>query len=753
MDAAAQMPGRSRQLSRSQRRKDAMSQIFINLGRVFTGHQRDVTSVAFSPDEKMIISGGGDQQARIWSRESREAVKVLNHGSWINAVAMARGVPVAGTAGRDGLVKLWNLASGAVIDSVLAHQANATTMAFFPDGMRLISGGQEGKVKFYSLRQKRFEADVQAHSGWVWRVTTSEAGNQLLTAGADCVARVWLLGRKEPPISLKGHEGEVVYGSFSRDGLLAATCDKTGCVKVWRSASGELVRSFRAHEGAVNSVNFSPSGAHLVTAGADKMIKVWVIQDGSLSAESEGGYDYISECVFSPSGKQLASCGGEGLVKLWEVSDRPTTVAMPELEKAARMSSPSGEIKRDPLLQTGPLTAHAQSTPAPGEIKRDPLLETGPLAGLPTNGGGPLLHRLLKRAVQQQASDIHVPSGASILTRIHGRLKPLGGDSYTPDQIEKLLMEVLTDEQRRRFTETNDLDFSYEVNGVGRFRANVCRQHRGVDGSFRVIPDRIASPDELGLPSAVPPLTRHHQGLVLITGPAGQGKSTTIATLVDLINSEKRTHIITVEDPIEFIHPIKQAVVNQREVGKHTLAFANALRAALREDPDVIVVGEMRDLETMSLAITAAETGHLVFASLMTTDAAQTIDRILDSFPPGQQAQIRTMLSESLKGVISQQLIPAADGNGRVLACEVLLCNVAVGNMIRERKTFQLGSVMQTGRNLGMQRMDDALADLFQAGKITRSDAVLYSQDPKALEQRLAKANQPAPSQPAAAKR
>ncbi|HEY6333503.1 MAG TPA: WD40 repeat domain-containing protein, partial [Blastocatellia bacterium] len=205
-----------------------MSQIFIKLGRVFTGHQRDVSSVAFSPDEKMLISGGGDQQARIWSKESREAVKVLNHGSWINAVAMARGVPVAATAARDGMVKLWNLASGAVIDSVQAHQANATTVAFFPDGMRLITGGQEGKVKFYSLRQKKFEADVQAHSGWVWRVTTSESGNQLLTAGADRIARVWLLGRKEPPVALKGHEGEVVYGSFSRDGLLAATCDKTG---------------------------------------------------------------------------------------------------------------------------------------------------------------------------------------------------------------------------------------------------------------------------------------------------------------------------------------------------------------------------------------------------------------------------------------------------------------------------------------------------------------------------------------------
>ena len=255
--------------------------------------------------------------------------------------------------------------------------------------------------------------------------------------------------------------------------------------------------------------------------------------------------------------------------------------------------------------------------------------------------------------------------------------------------------------------------------------------------AHHVIPNVIPSPEALGLPVSVPPLTKHHQGLVLVTGPAGQGKTTTIATLVDLINSEKPLHIITVEDPIEFVHPIKCGVVNQREVGKHTLSFANALRAALREDPDVIVVGEMRDLETIALAITAAETGHLVFGTLMTSNAAQTVDRILDSFPAGQQAQIRTMLSESLKGIVSQQLVPAADGKGRVLACEVLLCNLAVANMIRERKTFQLSSVMQTSRNVGMQRMDDALFDLSQAGRITPEKAMMYAHDPKAMEPRV----------------
>jgi twitching motility protein PilT len=328
-----------------------------------------------------------------------------------------------------------------------------------------------------------------------------------------------------------------------------------------------------------------------------------------------------------------------------------------------------------------------------------------------------------------------------------------GEETFTPAQTESMLMEILSDEQRSVFNETNDLDFSYQIIGAGRFRANICRQHRGVDGTFRVIPDNIAGPFELGLPTSVPPLTKHHQGLVLITGPAGQGKSTTIAALVDLINSEKPLHIITVEDPIEFVYPIRKAVVNQREVGKHTLSFANALRAALREDPDVIVVGEMRDLETIALAITAAETGHLVFATLMTTDASQTIDRILDSFPSGQQAQIRTMLSESLRGIVSQQLVPAADGNGRVLAAEVLISSLAVANMIRERKTHQLNSVMQTGRNVGMQRMDDALADLLQAGLITGQNAILYSHDPKAMEMRVRQAGAGTASTGAVAKK
>jgi twitching motility protein PilT len=378
--------------------------------------------------------------------------------------------------------------------------------------------------------------------------------------------------------------------------------------------------------------------------------------------------------------------------------------------------------------------AAAMATAEP-EPKRDPLVVQG-LAEMGEEGG-PRINRILEKAVWSTASDIHVPSGAAVLVRRHGLLQPLGMRQHTPSEIESMILEALTPEQRKVFQETNDLDFSYEIPNVGRFRANVCRQHRGIDATFRVIPDTIPSIETLGLPPAVPPLTRHHNGLVLITGPAGQGKSTTIACLIDQINTERPVHIITVEDPIEFVHPVKMGVVNQREVGRHTKSFANALRAALREDPDVIVVGEMRDLETISLAITASETGHLVFGSLMTSSAAQTVDRILDSFPAGQQAQIRTMLSESLRGVISQQLVPNVAGDGRVLAAEVLLGTPAVANMIREKKTFQIASVMQTGRNLGMQRMDDSLFDLVQAGRITPENALRYAQDAKALETRL----------------
>jgi twitching motility protein PilT len=436
---------------------------------------------------------------------------------------------------------------------------------------------------------------------------------------------------------------------------------------------------------------------------------------------------------------RLVRFDADTLYLLFRDQDEPTVVLRGEVLDVRGMDG--APIFRAHLRTLEPIVSRRTAVEDTGleeepEIERDPLLVTGAV-DMTAAAAPPRLHRVLSRAVWAGASDIHVRSGAPVEIRLHGRLEPFEGLTFSASEIEAMLLEVLTEEQRKHFLETSDLDFSYDLPNVGRFRANLCRQHRGVDGTFRAIPTAIPSLGALGLPSSVPALTKHHQGLVLITGPAGQGKSTTIAALVDLVNTEKALHVITVEDPIEFVHPIKRAIVNQREVGRHTLSFANALRAALREDPDVIVVGEMRDLETISLAITAAETGHLVFGTLMTMSASQTIDRILDSFPAGQQAQIRTMLSESLKGIVSQQLVPTVEGNGRVLACEVLLGTPAVGNLIRERKTFQLPSVMQTGRNLGMQRMDDSLAELVQAGRITPEKAMQYAHDPKAFDSRF----------------
>jgi twitching motility protein PilT len=344
--------------------------------------------------------------------------------------------------------------------------------------------------------------------------------------------------------------------------------------------------------------------------------------------------------------------------------------------------------------------------------------------------------KLLERTLKMRGSDLHLATGAPPIVRRFGSLIRLEGDQIELEKAKFLVREILTDEQHRHFEKTGDLDFSYEAIGIGRFRGNVLRQNRGVDLTFHVVPSEIMAPEALGLPSLVRDLTTFHQGLILITGAAGQGKSTTISSLVDVINNQRAMHIITVEDPIEFVHPIdRKSIVNQREVGRHTKSFANALRAALREDPDVIVVGEMRDLETISLAITASETGHLVMGTLMTSSAHQTVDRILESFPASQQNQIRAMLSDSLRAVISQRLLPLADESGMALAAEIMLGTTAISNLIREKKTFQIPSVIQTSRHLGMKRMDDALLDLVQTGKVLPQKALDFAFDKKGFDQ------------------
>jgi twitching motility protein PilT len=335
--------------------------------------------------------------------------------------------------------------------------------------------------------------------------------------------------------------------------------------------------------------------------------------------------------------------------------------------------------------------------------------------------------------VSRGASDIHLHAGAPILFRIGGTLQEIGPELLDPRRSESFAMCAIPDEQRGTFAQRGELDFCYSQESLGRFRASVYRQQRGVDGVFRHIPPQPRSLDELGLPSTLAKFTNYHQGLVLVTGPTGCGKSSTLAALVDLINEERCEHILTIEDPIEYMHPSKRCVVNQRSVHQHTESFARALRAALREDPDVIVIGELRDLETISLALSAAETGHLVLATLHTNNAIRTLNRLIGAYPADQQGQIRMMLSESLRAVISQRLIPRADGQGRVPAVEVMVVTRAVGNLIRENKTFQINSILQTGASQGMGLLDHAISAHLKAGAITREEALLHCEDPKNL--------------------
>ena len=345
----------------------------------------------------------------------------------------------------------------------------------------------------------------------------------------------------------------------------------------------------------------------------------------------------------------------------------------------------------------------------------------------------PRLDNLLKYAAANKASDLHIAAGTVPLMRVHGQLLPLKMNALTPKDTMGLIAEFLNAEQKDAFSKNPDLDFCYDVPGTGRFRANVLKQRKGVDAVFRVIQPKIPTLEELGFPQVVRDLTNHHQGMVLVTGPSGCGKSTTLASMIDHINSNRKVHIITVEDPIEYVHSIKRANVTQREVKRHTETFASALRASLREDPDVILVGEMRDLETIQMAITAAETGHLVLGTLHTRTAAKTVDRIIDAFPPEQQNQIRIMVSESLRGVVSQQLLPRADGQGRVLSYEILIGSLAIGNLIREGKTFQIPSLMQIGVKEGMLLMDQSLARLVQAKVITYDEALARAENRKLI--------------------
>lgn len=347
------------------------------------------------------------------------------------------------------------------------------------------------------------------------------------------------------------------------------------------------------------------------------------------------------------------------------------------------------------------------------------------------------IEEILIAAKEAGASDVHLTVGIPPKMRVNGNLVTMDFPKMLPADTLDVVLSIMTEAQRDRYEEKGEYDMSYSISNVARYRVNAFKQRGSAALAFRVVGTDIPAPEKLGVPESVIDLYQRKRGLILVTGPTGSGKSTTLAAIIDKINSNRDAHIITLEDPIEYLHQHKMSMVNQREIGLDTESYANALRAALREDPDVILVGEMRDFETISVAITAAETGHLVLSTLHTIGAASTVDRVIDVFPPHQQQQIRVQLSNVLEAVISQQLIPTADGRGRCAAFEVMHANHAVRNLIREGKSHQLQSVMQTNRKIGMMTMDDAILQLYYDGKIDRELAIQFAQDVDGMEQKI----------------
>ena len=347
------------------------------------------------------------------------------------------------------------------------------------------------------------------------------------------------------------------------------------------------------------------------------------------------------------------------------------------------------------------------------------------------------IEELLTIARDRGASDVHLTVGVPPMLRINGSLIHLPYDKMLPDMTQKMIFPTMTEEHKKQFHDKGELDYSFAVPTLGRYRVNAFMQRGSMAAAFRLVASEVPSPEKLGIPQSVMDLYSRQRGLILVTGPTGSGKSTSLAALINTINQQRDDHIITLEDPIEYLHKHNRSIVNQREIGMDSKSYANALRGAMRQDPDVILVGEMRDLETISIAITAAETGHLVLSTLHTIGAVNTIDRIIDVFPPHQQQQIRVQLSAVLVSVISQQLLPTMDGMGRVAAFEVMHTNPAIRNLVRENKSHQILSIMQTNKKIGMQTMDDSLLELVRMGKIDPETAITYAQDAPNLERRL----------------
>ena len=341
---------------------------------------------------------------------------------------------------------------------------------------------------------------------------------------------------------------------------------------------------------------------------------------------------------------------------------------------------------------------------------------------------------LLEKVVERRASDLHVTVGTEPVIRVHGHLERLGDyPKLRPEDAQEMLYRIMSTEQQKHFETKRQIDLSYSIPGLARFRVNIYFQRESVGGAFRTIPTELKTLEDLGLPESLHEFSGKPRGLVLVTGPTGSGKSTTLAAIIDEINRTRRDHIMTIEDPIEFLHRHKSCIVNQREIGPDATSFAEALRGALRQDPDVILLGEMRDLETISTALTAAETGHLVFATVHTQDAPSTVDRLIDVFPGAQQSQVRVQIAATLQGIITQTLLPTADGQGRVAACEILVPDDACRNLIRQAKVEQIYSIMQTGTKRGMQTLEQSLAALVQKGIVSREVALMRSSRPDQL--------------------
>ncbi len=434
----------------------------------------------------------------------------------------------------------------------------------------------------------------------------------------------------------------------------------------------------------------------------------------------------------SPSGPVTVRWKREGKMLTLSVERAATPAAQGSVDAAfaAAGFDDAPPARAAPAPAPAPARAPAPA-PAPAAATTRPAVQTGPAA----------LDPLLRTLVEKGGSDLYICTGKPPLLRKDGDLMPFpNAERLTPAKSAELLSSITPAHLWEKFQETHDVDFAYEIVGAARFRANLFVDRFGIAGVFRQIPAKLRSAEELGLSPAVIQLCTLNKGLVLVTGPTGSGKSTTLAAMIDYINRNRSAHLITIEDPIEFVHEDKRCVINQREVHTHTQGFKHALRAALREDPDIVLVGELRDLETIAIAIETAETGHLVFGTLHTNTAASTVDRIIDQFPPDQQAQIRVMLSESLKGVLSQTLCKKK-GGGRAAALEVLIVTTSVSNLIRESKTFQIPSIMQTGKGVGMVTLGNALHDLVRAGTVEATEAMAKAIDRPELKGLLARSN------------